>query len=66
MPFFPNSALREKNYPRNIRHMPVVIFLQALILEKIAILGQPPRSRLGNRFKFFSTAGRNSTEYCKG
>ena len=30
MPFFPNSALREKNNPRNIKHMPVVIFFACL------------------------------------
>jgi len=44
MPFFPNSSLYSKNYPRNINHIPVVIFSYASILEKIAILGQPPRS----------------------
>ena len=34
MPFFPNSALREKNYPRNINHMPAVIFFVCLDLEQ--------------------------------
>ena len=48
MPFFPNSALCSKNYPRNIKHMPAVIFSQALILEKIAILGQPPKVTCAN------------------
>ena len=34
MPFFPNSALCSKNYPRNINHMPVVIFVACLDLEQ--------------------------------
>ena len=34
MPFFPNSALCSKNYPRNIKHMPVVIFFACLDLEQ--------------------------------
>ena len=42
MHFSPNSALYEKNYPWNMNYMPAVIFSQALILEKIAIPGQPP------------------------
>ena len=32
--FCPISALREKNNPRNIRHMPVVIFFACLDLEQ--------------------------------
>jgi len=42
MPFFPNSSLYSKNYPRNINYMPPEIFSYASILKKIAILGQPP------------------------
>ena len=30
----PITALRKKNNPRNIKHMPVVIFSRALILNK--------------------------------
>ena len=30
MPFSPNSALHEKNYPRNIDYMPAVIFFASL------------------------------------
>jgi len=52
MPFFPNSALCSKNYPRNINYMPAVIFEQALILEKIAILGQPPSRMSGRQILF--------------
>ena len=53
MPFFPNSALCSKNYPRNINQMPAVIFSQALILEKIAILGQPPIYYWQVKFEIF-------------
>jgi len=42
MPFFPNSSLYSKNYPRNINYIPVVVFFVCLDFEKIAILGQPP------------------------
>jgi hypothetical protein len=51
MPFSPNSSLYSKSYPRNINYMhpkgtyfvaPAVFFSYASILEKIAILGQPP------------------------
>ena len=50
MPFFQNSALCEKNYLRRqglvrLRYQLyacVNFFSRALILEKIAILGQPP------------------------
>ena len=34
MPFSLNSALRSKNYPRNINHMPVVIFFASLDFGK--------------------------------
>jgi len=34
MPFFPNSALCSKNYPRNINQMPAVIFFASLDLEQ--------------------------------
>ena len=34
MPFSPNSALYEKNYPRNIKYMPVVIFFASLDFGK--------------------------------
>ena len=34
MPFFPNSALCSKNYPRNINHMPAVIFFSSLDFGK--------------------------------
>jgi len=34
MPFFPNSSLYSKNYPRNINHMPVVIFFVCLDFGK--------------------------------
>ena len=34
MPFSPNSALYEKNYPRNINHMSVVIFFASLVFGK--------------------------------
>jgi len=55
MPFSPNSSpacalhadrLSSRNYPRNINYIPVVIFSYASILEKIAILGQPPRHQI--------------------
>ena len=45
MPFFPNALLSSKKYPRNIKHMPAVIFSDALILDKTFIFGQPPRTR---------------------
>jgi len=48
MPFSPNSSLYSKNYPRNIRYMPVVIFFVGLDFEKIAILGQPHRASVKN------------------
>jgi len=34
MPFFPNSALCSKNYPRNINYMPAEIFFASLDFEK--------------------------------
>ena len=34
MPFSPNSALYEKNYPRNINYMPAVIFFASLDFGK--------------------------------
>ena len=34
MPFFPNSALCSKNYPRRINYMPVVIFFASLDFGK--------------------------------
>jgi len=34
MPFFPTSSLYSKNYPRNIDHMPVVIFFVCLDFGK--------------------------------
>jgi len=34
MPFFPNSALCSKNYPRNINYMSAVIFWASLDFEK--------------------------------
>ena len=34
MPFFPNSALCSKNYPRNINYMPAVIFFASLDFGK--------------------------------
>ena len=34
MPFFPNSALYEKKYPRNIKYMPAVIFFASLDFGK--------------------------------
>ena len=34
IPFSPNSALRSKNYPRNINHMPAVIFFASLDFGK--------------------------------
>jgi len=34
MPFFPNSSLYSKNYPRNINHMPAVIFFVCLDFGK--------------------------------
>ncbi|RZB34994.1 MAG: hypothetical protein SRB1_00762 [Desulfobacteraceae bacterium Eth-SRB1] len=34
MPFSPNSALCEKNYPRNINYMPAVIFFASLDFGK--------------------------------
>jgi len=46
MPFFPNSALCSKNYPRNINQMPAIIFFASLDFGKIAILGQPPTLNL--------------------
>jgi hypothetical protein len=36
MPFFPNSLLLSKFYPRNINHMPVVKFIERLDLRKNA------------------------------
>ena len=42
MPFSPNSALYSRDYPRNIKYIPVVIFFVCLDFEKTAILGQPP------------------------
>jgi hypothetical protein len=39
MPFFPNSSLYSKNYPRNINYMPAVIFFVCLDFGKIGILG---------------------------
>ena len=34
MPFFPNSSLYSKNYPRNINYIPVVIFFVCLDFGK--------------------------------
>jgi hypothetical protein len=57
MPSPPNSSLYSKNYPWNINYMhpkgtyfvaPAVFFSYALILETIAILGQPTIFKKGD------------------
>jgi len=54
--FSPKLFVILKKYPRNINYMPVVIFSDASILEKIAILGQLPSTfKRGQQIKDLQT-----------
>ena len=57
MPFSPNSALCEKNYPQNINYIPVVIFFDRLLRNVIY-----PISALKNKFNPRNTTGMSAVK----